>query len=273
MAKSGEIDYLRNIGEDGIWHAVHKPFSDPGRARYLAELAAVLALLPPPPARLLDLGCGTGWTSVFFARSGYEVVGVDIAPDMVAHAEANRDREGVAGLTFLASDYEELPFDGEFDAAVFYDSLHHAVDEAAAVRGAFRALRSGGVCVTSEPGQGHHLSADSIEAVRRYNVTEKEMPPARVAELGRAAGFRGFRVYPHAFDLHRGLYRRDPDAAAPPHRKPLWLKRLLFWPFMKVLGIRTGVFATRMGGFSYICHLVNLLTRADRIGGITVMEK
>src|SRR5207244_11070644 len=87
MAKSGEIDYLKNLGAAGVWHAANKPFSDPGCGRYLAELGAILALLPPPPARLLDLGCGTGWTSVFFARAGYDVVGVDLAPDMIAHAE------------------------------------------------------------------------------------------------------------------------------------------------------------------------------------------
>src|SRR4051812_12260629 len=98
MAKSGEINYLKNLDQAGVWHAVHKPFSDPDCARYLAEMAAVLALLPPPPARLLDLGCGTGWTSVFFARAGYEVVGLDIAPDMVEQAEANRARAELDGL-------------------------------------------------------------------------------------------------------------------------------------------------------------------------------
>ncbi len=273
MAKSGEIDYLKNLDEAGVRHAVHKPFSDSGRARYLAEMAAVLALLPPPPARLLDLGCGTGWTSVFFARAGYEVVGVDISPDMIAHAEANRERAGVEGLDFAVCDYESLPFDGEFNGAVFYDALHHAVDEAAAVRGAYRALRPGGVCVTSEPGEGHGRSPAAVEAVRRYNVTEKEMPPARVIELGRRAGFRGGRFYPHAFDLHQNLYQRDPDSAAPVHRWPLWLKKLLFWPVVKALGVREGVFATRMGAFSYLKHLANLLGRADRIGGIVVLEK
>ena len=44
-------------------------------------------LLPAPPCRLLDAGCGTGWTSLFFARHRWEVVGCDIAPDMIAQAE------------------------------------------------------------------------------------------------------------------------------------------------------------------------------------------
>src|SRR5262245_17320161 len=36
MPKRGEIDYLSNLDAAGVLHAVHKPFSDPGCARYLA---------------------------------------------------------------------------------------------------------------------------------------------------------------------------------------------------------------------------------------------
>lgn len=273
MPKSGEIDYLKNLGDEGVRHAVHKPFSDPGCPRYLAEMAAVMALVPPPPARLLDLGCGTGWTSVFFARAGYDVVGVDLAPDMIDHAEANRDRASVEDLRFVVCDYEDLPFDDEFDCAVFYDALHHAVDEEAALRGAFRALRPGGVCVASEPGEGHHLSREAREAVRKYNVTEKEMPPRRVIEVGRRAGFHTGRVYPHAFDLHHSLYRHDPDAAAPASRWPRWLKALAYWPVMKLLGIGRGPFAARLEAFGYVKHVAGLLRRAERLGGITLLVK
>ncbi len=273
MAKSGEIAYLKNLGEAGVRHAANKPFSDPGCARYLAEMGAILALLPKPPARLLDLGCGTGWTSVFFARAGYEVVGLDLAPDMIELAEANRDRAGLGRLDFVVCDYEAMTFAEEFDAAVFYDALHHAVDEASALAGAYRALKPGGVCVTSEPGEGHHRSPGAVAAVRRFGVTEKEMPPRRVIALGRAAGFRRGRVYPHAFDLHHTLYRRDPDAAAPPGRWPRWLKRLLYWPVARALGVEPGVFATRLGALGFLRHTANLLTRADRLGGIVVLEK
>src|SRR5947207_10528269 len=72
MAKSGEIDYLKNLSPADVWHAVHKPFSDDNCAGYLFNMGAVFSLLPPRPARLLDLGCGTGWTSIFFARAGYD---------------------------------------------------------------------------------------------------------------------------------------------------------------------------------------------------------
>jgi SAM-dependent methyltransferase len=194
MPKQGEIDYVKNIGAAGLAHAVDKPFSDPGCAQMLVDIGIVMHLLPPPPARLLDLGCGTGWTSAFFARRGYEVVGQDIAPDMIAAARASAERQGITRARFVVSDYEGLAFEGEFDCAVFFDSLHHAVDEEAALRSAFRALRPGGVLVTHEPGEGHAAKPPAIEAMKRYGVTEKDMPPRHIVALARAIGFREARI-------------------------------------------------------------------------------
>jgi SAM-dependent methyltransferase len=240
MAKSGEIDYLKNLvklyGDHAISHAVGKPFSDPHCAAYLAEIAAILALLPPPPARLLDLGCGTGWTSFFFAKSGYEVTGVDIAPDMIHHASLRQAREGPEHLQFRTADYEELDGEATYDAVVFFDALHHAVDEGAAMRCAYRALKPGGRCIASEPGGRHSHSMGAVEAVRKFNVTEKNMPPLRIIGLGRAAGFRDFRVYPHAFRVHREVFRRQ-DGAPPDTtlaRIGRVAARVVLWPWRVV---------------------------------------
>jgi SAM-dependent methyltransferase len=158
MAKAGEIRYLSSLDAAGQAHARNKPFSDADCGIYLMRIGAIMALLPPPPASILDLGCGTGWTSAFFAQRGYPVTGVDIAADMIAQA---RDRwDNVPGLTFAVSDYEALAFAAEFDGVVFFDALHHAVDERAALAFAWHALKPGGICVTSEPGVGHANSAD-----------------------------------------------------------------------------------------------------------------
>jgi SAM-dependent methyltransferase len=206
MAKQGEIDYLKKLTPDQVWHAVNKPFSDAGCDGELMEIAAVMALLPPPPARLLDVGCGTGWTSIFFARRGYEVLGVDISADMIFHANANKQRAGVANVEFVVGDYERMTFDAEFDCAVFYGALHHAVDEIEALRMVYNGLKPGGICVTSEPGEGHGRSPGALAAVQSYNVTEKDMPPCRIIAAGRKAGFQNFRTYPHAPDLKWAAY-------------------------------------------------------------------
>jgi ubiquinone/menaquinone biosynthesis C-methylase UbiE len=225
MAKQGEIEFLQHLGEEGVAHARNKPFSDADCGGFLAEIGALMALLPPPPARLLDLGCGTGWTSCFFARRGYHVTGQDIAEDMIRSARLNQRAAGL-DATFVVSDYESLECHEEFDAAVFFDSLHHAMDERAALRSAYRALKPGGVCLVTEPGYRHARSPQSREAVAKFNVTEKDMSPTRIVRAGKQAGFRGFRVYPHARQVHVALYR-EPN-------KP-WLRKLFRSRFLRTL--------------------------------------
>jgi SAM-dependent methyltransferase len=197
MAKQGEIEYMNAIGDGGRNHVTGRPFTDYNCGQYLARIGQVMDFLPEPPARVLDLGCGSGWTSSFLAQRGYEVLGIDIAPDMIRAAEQSRDSKGLHALRFMVGDYESLDCSEEFDAVVFFDSLHHAENELDALRAAYHALRSGGTCVVSEPGVGHHKTPASQQAVQQFGVTEKEMPPFKIARMAKAIGFRGIRTYAH----------------------------------------------------------------------------
>lgn len=219
MPKLGEINYVKAIGTAASRHVLDKPFSTAECGRYLVDLGLVLDLLPPPPARVLDLGVGPGWTSVFLAKRGYEVVGQDICADMVELAERNRDRYEADAASFVVGDYEGLGFRDEFDAAVFYDALHHAEDERAALAAVFAALRPGGVCITVEPGEGH--AAASADLAASYGVTEKDMPPHHVVSVGREVGFRSFRVYGRAIGP-RLVCGFGPQGPLWPHRPDRW---------------------------------------------------
>src|SRR5262245_19869395 len=131
MPRPGELTYYERIGEAGRQHAVEKPFSDDECGLYLLRAGALFSLLPPPPARVLDCGCGTGWLSYFLARRGYDVVGTDVSPDAIRLAESHAMFRDAAAPRFVVADSESLTFAAEFDAVVFFDSLHHAIDEAA----------------------------------------------------------------------------------------------------------------------------------------------
>ncbi len=210
MPKQGEISYLKNIGKECLDHASKKPFSDANCGRYLMDRGAIFQLLPPPPAKLLDLGCGTGWTSYIFAKRGYDITAQDISPDMIDYANKNKAKEGLQNVNFIVSGYEDINFDSEFDCAVFYDSLHHAVDEEAALRMVYKALKPGGICVAVEPGKGHDKNETSREAVKKYNVTEKEMHPGKVSKISREIGFSSQRILPRIIDIGNAFYDR-PD--------------------------------------------------------------
>ncbi|MCW2361399.1 MULTISPECIES: class I SAM-dependent methyltransferase [Sphingobium] len=207
MTKQGELDYLRNIGEAGRDHSLNKPFSNGDCGLTLMSIGAVMSLMPAPPAQVLDLGCGGGWTSIFFAKRGYDVVGQDLAPDMIELAEEAKANQRVGEhLQFVVSDYESLTFQDKFDCAVFFDCLHHAEDEAAAIAKVFQALKPGGVMITHEPGLGHSTTPHSIQAMQTYGVNERDMPPSLIIAQAEKIGFRNARIYPMLHDLQSIYY-------------------------------------------------------------------
>ena len=68
--------------------------------------------------RILDVGCGAGRNTVFLAREGFKVVGLDISPTAVKLASKRADDENVNNCMFVAGSFLDLPFsDAHFDAA------------------------------------------------------------------------------------------------------------------------------------------------------------
>lgn len=96
----------------------------------------------PREARLLDVGCGTGWLSADFP----DYVGVDNMPETVTAAQE-------AGLDVRAADLQgRLPFDDAmFDGVVLKDVLEHLQDPVHMVKEVKRVLRPGGVAFASSP--------------------------------------------------------------------------------------------------------------------------
>src|SRR5271165_7238599 len=80
-------------------------------ARYSARAAAefVDRLNIQPGMRVLDVACGTGNLAIPAARTGAEVWGVDIAPNLLAQARERAAAEGLRAV-FEEGDAEQLPF-------------------------------------------------------------------------------------------------------------------------------------------------------------------
>jgi SAM-dependent methyltransferase len=85
-----------------------------------------------PPTRALDLGCGTGTTSIYLAAHGWSVVGVDFAPNAIWQAQRKARREARRGTLmgsaiFHGADVSRLDFlpgDPPFDLLVDVGCLH-----------------------------------------------------------------------------------------------------------------------------------------------------
>jgi ubiquinone/menaquinone biosynthesis C-methylase UbiE len=97
--------------------------------------------LARPGERLLDVGCGTGHWSRFFASLGYDVVGVDISRRMIEVAKANASPP----CAFAVADACKLPFNtGSFEIVAAMAALEFVSDTTGTLRQMCRCARPSG---------------------------------------------------------------------------------------------------------------------------------
>ena len=103
----------------------------------------------PVDARVLDVGCGSGWASRLMAEQAVNgrVVGIDIADEMVQLAHASSTC--FTNIEFKVATAEALPFgESEFTHAFSMESLYYYSSMLAALREIHRVLTDGGMFVT-----------------------------------------------------------------------------------------------------------------------------
>lgn len=104
------------------------------------------------PARVLELGCGNGISSLSMARKGYDVHGIDISETAIAWAEEQFAESALSG-SFRRGNVCEMPFFPErfFDVVIDGSCLHCLIgnDRTRCLGEVRRILRSEGVFVVS----------------------------------------------------------------------------------------------------------------------------
>ena len=181
-----------------MWAPVLLPF---GR-RLLDELPLADA------ARVIDLATGVGSLLPLLADAAPQahVVGLDLAPGMLAHAPP--------GFDLVAADASRLPFvEGAFDVATMAFGLFFVPEPRAALAEVRRVLRPGGVlALTSWHGEPSFPAHDGwLAAMREHGATIPSWPadatlPDRLADALRASGFSAVRTWTAPFD-----HRHDPE--------------------------------------------------------------
>ena len=98
---------------------------------------------------VLDVACGEGYGSTLLASIARSVVGVDIAPEAVAHARA---KYLLPNLRFIEGDCTALPLDSaSVDVVVSFETLEHHDRHTEMLREIRRVLRPGGLLIMSSP--------------------------------------------------------------------------------------------------------------------------
>ena len=108
---------------DTAWRRVSKPHKELPRLPYIHEITRKFKKYQVK--KVLDLGCGSGWLTIFISKYGFDVTGIDIAKPAIELGKIWA-KEDNASVNFLVGDILNLPFkDGTFDAIVCNSVLEH----------------------------------------------------------------------------------------------------------------------------------------------------
>jgi SAM-dependent methyltransferase len=169
----------------------------------------------PAGARVLEVGCGTGVLTRALARlpDVAEVVGVDVAPSLLARArELATD---LPNISFEEADGRSLPFEDEgFDVVVFDSTLSHVPSPDVALAEAFRALRPSGRLAafdgdyaTTTVALGDHDPLQACADAMMANSVNDRRVMRRLPGLVRDCGFELERTRSYGFvETARGEY-------------------------------------------------------------------
>jgi ubiquinone/menaquinone biosynthesis C-methylase UbiE len=107
--------------------------------------------------KVLDLGCGAGYGSFMLSEVADSVVGIDISPDAIKHAQETYKS---SNLSFVVGDVAKLPFkNGEFTACVCFEVIEHIDNPDDLLKEVARILDPKGVFVVSTPNRAVKISS------------------------------------------------------------------------------------------------------------------
>jgi SAM-dependent methyltransferase len=141
-----EIRHGRFLAEHGageIWNWE----SPAGKLRWARRVKMLSSHLGPGMS-VLELGCGTGYFTRELARSGADVVAIDVSPELLEIATTNCPAPNVRYE--IQNAYALSYPDGVFDAVVGSSVLHHLEIEEA-LREIYRVLQTSGAIYFTEP--------------------------------------------------------------------------------------------------------------------------
>jgi len=215
-SKKAEIFCPTKLSIEEQFHHRNMPFSSDPKyetnkrksiAAHLIDFALILAELQPihKKQKLLDIGAGGAWTTEWFIKCGLNAYAVDISSHW-SFASESRDviiPYIICDAECLSEKFEE----GSIDFIVFYNSLHHMLNQQKIIEECFIVLKEGGKVIFLEPGYNHSKKQNTKEAMERFGTIERGIDPFKLKRDCKRVGFSksylkaDFSIFPN---LRRG---------------------------------------------------------------------
>jgi SAM-dependent methyltransferase len=115
-------------------------------------LRAIKAAHPGPGARVLEYGCGTGFTTIFLAASKLDMTAVDINSEALQVVDRLAQARKLSVTTFNGEFGQAPDETKKFDVILFYEAFHHCLDFVNVLKTLHGRLVSGGsIIFAGEP--------------------------------------------------------------------------------------------------------------------------
>lgn len=143
-------------------------------------------------AKIADIGCGLGSSSILMAQSypGAEIRGFDFHEPSIDTASERAREAGLGNVHFSCCGADEFPGEGEYDLVCIFDALHDMGDPVGVARHIRQSLKAGGTFMLVEPLAGDSL-ADNLNLLSGifYGFsTTVCVPTSRAQDVGLGLG-------------------------------------------------------------------------------------
>jgi 2-polyprenyl-3-methyl-5-hydroxy-6-metoxy-1,4-benzoquinol methylase len=217
-------DYGRDFRE-GQGHINRPAFTHVLPSTWLAAMPDIVERLRRGSARVADVGCGQGWSTIAVARAfrDADVLGADADAASIEDARRHAASAGV-DAAFAVADASQLGAHGEFDLVLVLETLHDLARPEEFLAAARSTLRPGGAVLVVDEKVADRFTAPGDPTERMmYGWSVLHCLPTQLVEhpsaalgtvmrtddvrrLAAAAGFASVEVLPVEDELFR-LYR------------------------------------------------------------------
>ena len=182
-----------------------------------------------PPARVADIACGTGWSSIALAHAypKIQVDGFDSDGASIELATANVEREGLGDRVRFRAKDAAGELDGSYDLVTVFEAIHDMARPVEALATMRQLLAPGGAAIVADERTGERFSAPGDDTERLFYAwsvffclpTGREDQPSaatgtvmradKFREYATSAGYSGVEILPIENDFWR-FYRLLP---------------------------------------------------------------
>ena len=196
---------------------------------WLAAMPDIVERLERPGARIADVACGAGWSTIALARAfpDADVVGLDLDRWSIERARANARDAGLGDRpSFVLGDAADPELEGRFDLVTILEAVHDLSRPVEVLTSVRRMLAPGGALLVVDERVAEQFTAPADEIERLmygYSIvfclpngladrpsagTGTVMRPSTLERYATEAGWRSVTVLPVEHEVFR-LYRLD----------------------------------------------------------------